>query len=162
MGKNAFFSFLPYGTDKNTKGYDLQMNRRESRESVFTLLYETEFRPDEDVCEIYERSCENREIKENKYIKRAYFGVCDKKEELDALIAKHAVGWKPERMQKISRSILRLAIYEMLYMEDIPSTVSINEAIELAKKYDDENARPFINGVLNSVEKSTKKTEANE
>lgn len=138
------------------------MNRRESRESVFTLLYETEFHPGEDVCEVYERSCENREIKENKYIKRAFFGVCDKKDELDALITKHAVGWKTERMQKISRSILRLAVYEMLCMDDIPANVSINEAIELAKKFDDESARPFINGVLNSVSKSLEKKDKDE
>lgn len=135
------------------------MNRRESRESVFTLLYETEFHKGVDVCDIYSVSCENRKIKANKYVKNAFFGVCNKKEKLDALIFEHAVGWKPERMQKISLSILRLAVYEMIFMEDIPSTVSINEALELAKKFDDDNARPFINGVLNSVAKSLSKNE---
>ncbi len=130
------------------------MNRRESREKVFELLYESEFHKNEDVCGVYSTSCENRELKENKYIKSVFFGVCDKKSELDEVIFKHAVGWKPERLQKVSASILRLALYEMLYMEDIPANVSINEALELAKKFDDDNARPFINGVLNAVMKS--------
>lgn len=135
------------------------MNRREAREKVFELLYETEFHTDSDVCEVYSVSCENRELEENKYIKTAYFGVCDKKEELDSLITAHAVGWKPERIQKVSKTILRLALYEMLYMDDIPENVSINEALELAKKFDDDNAKPFINGVLNAVLKSSKKDE---
>ncbi len=141
------------------KGLAEEMNRRESRETVFALLYETEFHRGEDVCEVYEASRENREFEENKYIKTAFFGVCDKKEELDKVILSHAVGWKTERMQKISISIMRLAVYEMLYMEDVPATVSINEAVELAKKFDDDNARPFINGVLNSVAKSIAKDE---
>ena len=135
------------------KGLAQRMNRRESRETVFALLYETEFHHDEDVCEIYEATRENREFEENEYIKNVFFGVCDKKEEIDKLILENAVGWKTERMQKISISIMRLAVYEMLYMDDVPATVSINEAIELAKKFDDDNARPFINGVLNSVAK---------
>ena len=133
------------------------MNRRESRETVFELLYETEFHGGEDVCEVFNASRENREFDENKYIKETFFGVCDKKEELDKVILEHAVGWKIERMQKISISILRLAVYEMLYMDDVPATVSINEAIELAKKFDDDSARPFINGVLNSVAKKLEK-----
>lgn len=135
------------------------MNRRESREKVFELLYETEFHKDADVCEVYSVSCENRELTENKYIKAAFFGVCDNKEELDGIIFKHAVGWKPERINKVSKTILRLALYEMIYMDDIPENVSINEALELAKKFDDDNARPFINGVLNAVLKSKKADE---
>ena len=130
-----------------------KMNRRESRENVFALLYETEFHHDEDVCEIYEASRENREFEENKYIKTAFFGVCDKKEELDKVILENAVGWKTERMQKISISILRLAVYEMLYMDDIPATVSINEAVELAKKYSSDDGPSFVNGVLAKVAK---------
>ena len=135
------------------------MNRRESREKVFELLYETEFHKDTDVCEVYSVSCGNRELTENKYIKSAFFGVCDKKDELDKLIFEHAVGWKPERIKRVSKTILRLALFEMLYMDDVPENVSINEAIELAKKFDDDNARPFINGVLNAVLKSAKADE---
>ena len=80
-----------------------------------------------------------------------YFGVADNVVDIDALIAKCSVGWKTERMTHVSRAILRLAVYEMLFMEDIPVRVTINEALELAKKYDEEKARAFVNGVLNAV-----------
>ena len=73
-----------------------------------------------------------------------------KLEIIDGVIGRHAKGWKTSRISKVSRSILRLCVYEMLY-EEIPYSVSINEAVELAKKFDDEKARPFINGILNSV-----------
>ncbi|MBR6727324.1 MAG: transcription antitermination factor NusB [Clostridia bacterium] len=127
------------------------MNRREAREAAFELLFETEFRADEQREEIFAISTENREIAPNAYIHDAYFGVQEHLEEIDGLINKHAKGWKTSRISKVSRSILRLCVYEMLYCEDIPESVSINEAIELCKKFDEEKARPFVNGVLNSV-----------
>ena len=73
---------------------------------------------------------------------------------IDEEINKNSKGWKTNRLSKVSRSILRLCIYEMLYEKDIPLRVSINEGIELAKLYEDEKARPFINGVLNAVKNS--------
>ena len=72
----------------------------------------------------------------------------------DEEINKNSKGWKAARLSKVSRSILRLCIYEMLYEKEIPLRVSINEGIELAKLYEDEKARPFINGVLNAVKNS--------
>ena len=133
------------------------MTRSEARKAVIDLLFEREFRRDESDEEIFAVSCENREIDADDYIKAAYFGVCEKNEELDGEIDKNAKGWKSSRLSKISRSILRLCIYEMKYMEDIPNLVSINEALELAKLYEDEKARPFINGVLNAVKNTTEK-----
>ena len=129
----------------------MAMTRKEAREVVFGLIFECEFRSEETAEEIYETSVDNREIEENDYIKGAFFTVCEKRQEIDALIGEHANGWKTQRLTNVSRSILRLAVYEMLYDESIPYSVSINEAVELAKKFDDEKARPFINGVLNSV-----------
>ena len=129
------------------------MTRREAREAVFGLLFETEFRSDESVEEVYYSSVENREIPEDAYVKGAYFTIFEKKEEIDALIGEHSNGWKIHRLTPVSRSILRLCAYEMLYEETIPYNVSINEAVELSKKYDDEKARPFVNGVLNSIKK---------
>ena len=85
------------------------------------------------------------------YIHSTYFGVCERLEELDELINRHANGWKTSRISKVSRSILRLATYEMLYCEDIPLNVSINEGIELCKEFDEEKAKAFVNGVLNGV-----------
>ena len=127
------------------------LTRREAREYVFALLFETEFRTDETVQEIFATSVENREIPEDEFIRVAYFTIAENRERIDGVIGDHAHGWKTSRLTRVSRSILRLCVYEMLYMPDVPYTVSINEAIEIAKKYDEEKARPFINGVLNSV-----------
>ena len=124
--------------------------RKEAREILAGLLFETEFRADEDINSIFALAIEDREIPNDDYIRRAYFGVYDNLETIDALLSKHAKGWKTERMSKMSRSVLRLCTYEMLF-EEIPYSVSINEAVELTKKFDDEKARPFVNGVLNSV-----------
>ena len=73
------------------------------------------------------------------------------KEKIDALIERHSNGWKPSRISPVSRSAVRLCIYEMLYMKDIPTAVSMNEAIELVKKFDDVKMRAFVNGLLNGV-----------
>lgn len=126
------------------------ITRKEAREQVVALLFETEFKADESSAEVFSISSENREIPEDEYIKRTYFGVCDNREKIDEIIGAHSHGWKTHRLTKLSRSILRLAVYEMLF-EEIPYSVSINEALELSKKFDDPKAKAFINGVLNSV-----------
>ena len=130
------------------------MTRREARDAVFGLLFESEFRTEESKEEIYGSSSENREIPNDDYVKETYYAVFDKLEEIDAIIGENSNGWRTDRLGNVSRSILRLAVYEMKYVDSIPYNVTINEAIELAKKYDDEKARPFINGVLNSVKNS--------
>ena len=128
------------------------MNRHEAREAVFELLFETEFRLDERKEDIFAISTEHREIAPDPYVQETYMGVYEHLEEIDALINKHAKGWKTNRLSKVSRSILRLSVYEMLYLrEQIPESVSLNEAVELCKKFDEEKARPFLNGVLNSI-----------
>ena len=127
------------------------MTRKEAREEAFCLLFETEFRKEEDPSAVYALSVENREISENNYIKTVYFGVCEHLEEIDAMIVRHSKGWKPSRISPVSRSAIRLCIYEMLYMDDIPAAVSLNEAIELVKKYDDMKMRAFVNGLLNGA-----------
>lgn len=126
------------------------------------MLFETEFRSDEDTAEIFAVSCEERELIPDDYIKNTYRGVQEHKAELDEKIAAHARGWKTERLTKVSRSILRLAAYEMMYCDEIPVSVSLNEAVELAKKFDDDKARSFINGILNGIknELEAAKTEA--
>ncbi len=129
----------------------MAINRRRARAAVFELLFETEFRLDEDRDSIFATSVENREVEVDSYIHDAYFGIASHLEEIDALINKHANGWKTTRISRVSRSILRLAVYEMLYCKDIPSSVSLNEAVELCKEFDEERARPFVNGVLNSI-----------
>lgn len=127
------------------------MTRKEARTEAFRLLFETEFKEDAVPEAIYALSGENREVAENKYIRTVYFGVREHLEEIDALIAKHSNGWRPSRITPVSRSALRLCIYEMKYMEDIPMAVSLNEAIELVKTFDDMKMRSFVNGILNGV-----------
>ena len=128
-----------------------KLSRREAREIVVGLLFETEFRADEDVNGIFALACEDRQIPDDEYIRRAYFGVYDNARVIDEMIGEHSKGWKTERMTRMSRSVLRLCVYEMLFETDIPHRVSINEAVELTKIFDDERARPFVNGILNSV-----------
>ena len=127
------------------------LKRKEAREVVVGLLFETEFKTEENSSEIFAISTENREIPEDEYIKAAYFGVCENREKIDELIGANSNGWKTHRLTRLSRSVMRLAVYEMLFCEDIPYSVSINEAIELTKKFDDPKAKAFVNGVLNSI-----------
>lgn len=127
------------------------LTRKEARTEAFHLLFETEFHTDVTPDEIYARSTDTREIEDNAYIKTVYFGVREHLEEIDEMITRHSNGWKPSRITPISRSVMRLCIFEMKYMEDIPSAVSLNEAIELVKTFDDAKMRSFVNGVLNGV-----------
>ena len=128
-----------------------KMTRKEAREEAFRLLFETEFRADDAPEEIFALSQENREVAENAYIRAVYFGVREHLEEIDEMIVRHSNGWKPSRISPVSRSAIRLCIYEMLYMDDIPANVSLNEAIELVKTFDDEKMRGFVNGLLNGA-----------
>lgn len=127
------------------------LNRHDSREAVLGLVFENEYNTCEDKQAMYETALEAREIVENEYIKTVFFGVIEKAEELDGYIEKYAKGRKLSRIAKVAKSIMRIAIYEMLYIESIPASVSINEAVELIKQYDDEKTKGFVNGVLNSV-----------
>ena len=128
-----------------------QMNRKQQREAVFGLLFESDFRRDETPEEVYDTWCEQNGEPEGTYVKNAFFGVCENLAEVDAAIERHANGWKISRMTRLSRAVIRLCVYEMIYVKDIPNAVAINEAIELSKKYDDEKARSFVNGVLGSI-----------
>ena len=129
------------------------MTRKEQREATFELLFEREFRLEESAEEIFALSTENRDIDpiKEKYIKDTYFGVIEHQEEIDALIAEASKSWKVSRLSNATRSAIRLCVYEMKYCDSIPITVSINEALELVKKFDDPKSRAFTNGVLNSI-----------
>lgn len=135
------------------------MTRREQREAVLELLFETEFKKDERVEDIFALAALDREltVEAGSYIKDVYFDLLDKLEVIDEMIGKCSAGWKTERLSKLSRSIMRLCVYEILYRDDIPVSVSINEAVELSKKFDDPKARSFVNGVLNGVKNLVEK-----
>jgi N utilization substance protein B len=128
------------------------MTRREAREITLELLFEMGFHAEETPEIIFERAVAMREIQVNEYVKRVFFGVNEKLEFIDSMLDKHSHGWKKTRISPVSKAAIRLAIYEMYFCEDVPENVSINEAIELIKKYDDsDKVRPFVNGVLNAV-----------
>jgi transcription antitermination protein NusB len=78
-------------------------------------------------------------------------GALDHRDEADALIKKHAQNWDLHRMAAVDRNVLRLAIYEMLYRDDIPPVVSINEAVDIAKKFSTQDSGKFVNGILDKV-----------
>lgn len=127
------------------------LNRRDSREAVLGLIFENEFGLYDDKTALYENAIAARGIEENEYIRTLYFGILEKDGELDAYIEKYAKGRTLARISKIAKAVMRISIYEMLYIDDIPASVSINEAVELAKQYDDDKTKAFVNGILNAV-----------
>ena len=132
------------------------MSRRNEREVVFQLLFETEFHTAEPPSAIYAAALELREMEETPYIRDTYFGALEHRAEVDDLIAQNARKWKLSRMAVVTRSILRLCVYEILWGE-VPPRATINEAVELAKVYDDEAAPAFINGILNQIARQSGK-----
>ncbi len=129
------------------------MTRRQAREEAFILIFEKQFNSLE-VSEILEIAKEVRDLEPDDYIKSVFSGVYDNLDTIDGIISENAIGWKLNRISKVSLCILRLAIYEMKYIENIPVSVSINEAVELAKKYATKEDASFINGILSTVEKT--------
>ena len=126
------------------------MKRSEAREYAFKLIYEATVQNDKELTELIADTEEGQEFSANDYIKNTLAGVMEKREELDEILAAHAKGWKLARISSTSGAILRLAIYEMLY-SDLHFSIVINEAVEIAKKYDHEKAPKFINGILNAI-----------
>ena len=127
------------------------MNRRQEREEAFLMLFEGEFAPEKTVEEIYAGAKDAREVEESAYVRAVLDGVRLHRDELDALIDSHSHGWKRSRLSGVARAVILLAAYEMMYLTDVPLRVSLNEAVELIKKYDEDKARAFVNGVLNAI-----------
>ncbi len=139
------------------------MTRRQAREAALCMLFDYSFHSTEAPEELLDLYLENyydekekcicAELREDAYFSKIYFGVISNIAQIDALIERCSEKWSKKRISRISVSVLRIAIYEMLYMEDIPVQVSINEAIELAKRFDTEDSYTFVNGVLGAAEK---------
>lgn len=126
----------------------MMRKRSEEREQAFCLLFQSQFNTDENF-EIYEENIEYV----GDYARSIALGVEEKKDNLDGLIEKYSKGWKVKRLPKVNLAILRLAAYEILFVDDVPESVAINEAVELAKKYSGESDYSFINGVLGALVK---------
>lgn len=133
------------------------MSRREIREHIIKLLYCTGFYQNEDEIsqqiDMYvERFCgDNEGDSEVAYMKDKLSGIRENLEDIDTQLSQVSSGWKISRMSKIDLNILRLAVFEIKYDEDIPDKVAIDEAVELAKAYGGDNSSAFVNGVLAKI-----------
>ena len=139
------------------------MTRTNAREIVAQLVYEMGFRDDDartlvrehldpdyyatlkDESDAYEESPSGKQVE---YIQSTVCGIREKQDELDGYISKYAIGWNLGRISKTARAIMQLAMYECLYVHDVPVSAAINEAVELTRKYEDEDVVSFVNGIL--------------
>lgn len=142
------------------------MTRSLIREHLFKLLFRIEFNAPDDMPEqvklYFEDACPEEEYdstgsdipeKDAGYIRDKYERILEHLPEIDEKIDKAAKGWSLSRIGKVELSVLRLAIYEILYDDDIPVGVAIDEAVELSKKFGQESSGPFVNGILASMVK---------
>lgn len=130
------------------------ISRHEAREYVFALLFANAFNSEEDADSFYKKELENAEIEfgdQIDYVHDVFFGIADRRSEIDEMISASAQGWSINRLTKATVSVMRLCIYEMMAVNDVPKRAALNEAVELAKKYCEDNAPAYINGVLNTI-----------
>ena len=128
------------------------MSRRELREHIFKFLFRVEFN-DRDEMEqqksfFFEDDEFNADEKSAEYISQKSSSIIARIDEIDGMINDRAKGWTTQRMGKVDLTIIRLAIYEMMFDDDVPKNVAINEAVELAKKFGQDESSGFVNGVL--------------
>ncbi len=132
------------------------MKRRRARECTLQLLFQYDFTgriPDKrELQEFWAMRMEPDDVRA--FSEELFYGTVSKLEEIDRILERFAEHWSLERMAAVDRNILRLATYELLYREDIPVAVSINEAIEIAKRYASQESPSFINGILDGIAKT--------
>ena len=132
------------------------MVRTELREHIFKMLFQIEFNDPADMpdhLKYYFETFDDAADKDKNYIRDKYEVVISHLPEIDALLNENAKGWKTARMNKVDLTILRLAVYEMKWDEDIPDGVAINQAVELAKRFGGESSSSFVNGILGKLAK---------
>ena len=130
------------------------MSRRDARRHIFNLMFQNEFNKEintHESIETYRNEYENFERKDILFIKNEYTGILENVEKIDSIIDKFSIGWSVDRLSTVDKAILRIAVYEIMFDDDIPNKVSVNEAVELAKEFSEDKAPPFINGVLGKV-----------
>ena len=128
--------------------------RRKSRELALQALYQGELAGPNGHLD-FQDFCAHFQVdkKATLYAKKLLDGVLEKGAAIDKLISNHAENWRLERMSVIDRNILRLAVYEVHYQDDVPVSVAINEAVEIAKRYSTDDSGSFINGILDAMAK---------
>ena len=131
------------------------MRRHEQREQLFKLLFRVEFNSLDEMPEQVKLFFQDDEIEYTEAVVESiqdkYTKIQEKLPEIDGLLNEKAEGWNTERMGKVELAVLRIAVYEILYEEDIPDMVAINEAIEIAKKYGQEASGGFVNAILAKI-----------
>ena len=130
------------------------MKRSELREHLFLMLFRKEFHETEDLKEqakLYLETLEQPSEKDLEYLEKRFLDVVSYLSEIDTIIEEASKGWQLKRIGKVELSIMRLATYEMKYDEEIPVKVAINEAVELAKKFGEDNSGSFVNGILGKI-----------
>ena len=129
------------------------MSRKKARDNAFKCVYELEFGKNENIDNILRNCYEENNVSqtEKDYIEKVVRGIKDRLEQIDSIILANLKNWSIDRIAKIDLAILRLAIYEIKYMEDIPEKVSANEAVELAKTYGNNDSKSFVNGLIAKV-----------
>ena len=145
------------------------MTRANARELAVHLIYGRDFtgeEPEEVVAvrlakEYYAKLSEENEVYAERpskaqmaYLDKVVAGVANREEDLNAQISKYAIGWDISRISRLTRAIMQLAIFEILYVEDVPTGVAVSEAVRLAKKYDGDDTGSFVNGILGSFARS--------
>lgn len=131
--------------------------RTKAREYALKILYQIEMTKDDSDTALAsfwgrEEAEHNESVKE--FTGQLVGGVTGNIKDIDAKITKYATNWQIDRMAVVDRNILRMATFEILYLEDIPPKVSINEAVDIAKKYGDKDSGKFVNGVLDKINKT--------
>ena len=141
------------------------MSRKSARENAFKIIYNCALlkEPPHDMCEYFEETIkdelwasESMSSKDIEYMRAVVFGACENKNEINEKIAPLLKKWDISRLPKVSLALLQLAIYEIDNMEDVPDRVAVNEAVELAKLYGEDDTYKFINGVLAEYLKNAK------
>ena len=140
------------------------MSRKKARDNAFKCVYELEFGRDENIEKILKNCYEenNNNADEKEYIESVLKGIKENLAEIDNIILSKLKSWSFDRIAKIDLAILRLAIYEIKYIEDIPEKVSANEAVELAKTYGNNDSKSFVNGVIAIVIESKEENNGTE
>lgn len=136
------------------------MTRHEEREQAFLLLFEMTF-GEESIEDKMESAAEARSAVFTEFSKRLVNGVTDYRIQLDDRLAAHSKNWRLDRISRVALTALRLAAYEMLYCDDIPDSVAINEAVELVKAFGGEEDGAFVNGVLGGLSRAGEAETAN-
>ncbi len=131
----------------------MALNRRKEREIVYQMLFASQFYPEEETPALYEIMIPQMDegAEESEYVKNTFFGARAYAEKAMEKIESAARDWKVERLSKGTLSVLQLALYEMECAEDVPVKIAINEAVELTKRFCEDGAKKFVNGILGSL-----------